>query len=168
MFAGSAIREALVPYIQAVKPDWNTDSTICLTCLNKARYQLVESHLKQELGELSDVEKEVVEVIRNHELVSENPEEAAKQVLTFGDCLSGRIAEFGGSWTFIIAFSLILIVWVFVNTSARLSRPFDPFPYLLLNLVLSCLDALQAPVIMMSQDRQEDKDRVSAELDYKT
>ncbi len=78
----------------------------------------------------------------------------------------GRMAQFGGSWTFIALFGCVLIVWILINSVALVSKPFDPYPYILLNLVLSCLAAMQAPVIMMSQNRQEAKDRARATHDY--
>jgi uncharacterized membrane protein len=77
------------------------------------------------------------------------------------------MAEFGGSWRFISLFIAVMVIWIIINTIALLSKPFDPFPYILLNLVLSCLAAIQAPIIMMSQNRQEAKDRLRAEFDYR-
>ena len=86
--------------------------------------------------------------------------------LTFGEKMADRIALFAGSWTFIGIFLGVLAVWIFINSMALLIKPFDPFPYILMNLILSCIAALQAPVIMMSQNRQEKKDRLRAEHDY--
>ena len=88
--------------------------------------------------------------------------------LTFGERLSDRVATIGGSWRFIIAFSLFLVVWAALNTLLLAASAFDPFPYIFLNLMLSMLAALQAPVIMMSQNRQAAKDRLDARLDYET
>ena len=86
--------------------------------------------------------------------------------LTFGELLSDRIAEFGGSWGFLLVFGAVMALWIGINSLTLLSRPFDPYPYILLNLLLSCLAAIQAPVIMMSQNRQEARDRLRAEHDY--
>jgi len=86
--------------------------------------------------------------------------------LTFGERLADKMADFAGSWIFIISFGVILLIWIIFNSIEFLYHPFDPYPYILLNLVLSCLAALQAPVIMMSQNRQETKDRIRAEHDY--
>jgi uncharacterized membrane protein len=86
--------------------------------------------------------------------------------LTFGEKIADSFAKFGGSWTFIISFLMIMALWIIVNIKL-LSHPFDRYPFILLNLVLSCLAALQAPVIMMSQNRQETKDREHADSDYK-
>lgn len=96
----------------------------------------------------------------------ERSENTSKEKSSFGDRLADRIAEFGGSWTFIIIFLSVLISWITFNSKYFLSKPFDPYPYILLNLVLSCIAALQAPIIMMSQNRQEKKDRERAENDY--
>ncbi|AUN97501.1 DUF1003 domain-containing protein [Bacteriovorax stolpii] len=84
---------------------------------------------------------------------------------TFGQRVSDNVADFGGSWTFILGFSFFLVLWVIYN-AYRGSQAFDPFPFILLNLILSCLAALQAPIIMMSQNRQEEKDRRRARSDY--
>ncbi|MGH9555277.1 MAG: DUF1003 domain-containing protein [Terriglobales bacterium] len=98
--------------------------------------------------------------------VSRNLNEEAEERLTFGERIADRVAAFGGSWTFILLFGGFLIGWMFVNGFLLASRTFDPFPFILLNLALSALAALQAPVIMMSQNRQSTKDRMKADLDY--
>ena len=84
----------------------------------------------------------------------------------FGERWADKVAEFGGSWTFIIVFTIMMIVWIGLNSWVLFFQPFDPYPYIFLNLVLSCIAALQAPIIMMSQNRQETKDRIRAEKDY--
>lgn len=81
--------------------------------------------------------------------------------------MADRVADFGGSWRFVIIFGAVLLVWVAINSAVLLWRPFDPYPFILLNLILSCLAAVQAPVIMMSQNRQESKDRMRGEQDYR-
>ena len=98
--------------------------------------------------------------------VSRNPNVEEQELLTFGQRVADKVASFGGSWTFIISFAVVLTVWVLLNSSALLARHFDPFPYILLNLVLSMLAAIQAPVIMMSQNRQAAKDRLKSDLDF--
>jgi uncharacterized membrane protein len=80
--------------------------------------------------------------------------------------MADHLASFGGSWTFIIIFGSILLMWIGLNSLLLLKKPFDPYPFILLNLVLSCLAAIQAPVIMMSQNRQEAKDRLRSQYDY--
>ncbi|HKJ09073.1 MAG TPA: DUF1003 domain-containing protein, partial [Gammaproteobacteria bacterium] len=109
---------------------------------------------------------EVVQSLREHEILARNVDAEFEQQLTLGERLSDRLAEFGGSWTFLIAFGGVLALWIVVNTALLVRHPFDPYPFILLNLVLSCLAAVQAPVIMMSQNRQEDRDRLRAQHDY--
>jgi uncharacterized membrane protein len=98
--------------------------------------------------------------------LSKNINTEFEQKLTFGERLADRIADFGGSWNFIVIFGGVLLLWVAVNSMIIISRPFDPYPFILLNLVLSCLAAIQAPVILMSQNRQESRDRLRSEHDY--
>jgi len=98
--------------------------------------------------------------------VTRNVNEEVAEKLTFGERLADRVAAFGGSWTFILLFGAIMVVWVVLNTSALLRDHFDPYPYILLNLVLSMLAAMQAPIIMMSQNRQSSKDRIQSDMDY--
>ena len=105
--------------------------------------------------------------MRQHEIVSSNLEKQFEKKLTFGERLSDRIAEFGGSWRFLITFFGILLVWIAINGVILMTHAFDPYPFILLNLILSCLAAVQAPVIMMSQNRAEARDRLRAENDYK-
>lgn len=104
------------------------------------------------------------ELLRMHVTRNANVEEA--ESLTMGQKIADHVAAFGGSWTFIILFSIIIAVWVGLNTMALLRHPFDPYPFILLNLVLSTLAAFQAPVIMMSQNRQAAKDRIKSDLDF--
>ena len=87
--------------------------------------------------------------------------------LTLGQKLADKVADFGGSWTFIIAFGVFLLIWILLNIYWLMNRAFDPYPFIFLNLILSCLAALQAPIIMMSQNRQEAKDRIRSKYDYK-
>jgi uncharacterized membrane protein len=104
------------------------------------------------------------ELLRTH--VAKNVNEEEEEMMTFGERLADRVAAFGGSWTFIIFFGAILLTWVAINTIALHDKGFDPYPYILLNLFLSMIASLQAPVIMMSQNRQGSKDRLKADLDY--
>lgn len=140
---------------------------ICFDDLNKFRTEYIEDVLEQEKGELSTLEAEVVTSFREHELLSENINAEFDQQLTVGDWVADRVAEFGGSWKFIILFGVVMVFWILLNALLLATRPFDPYPFILLNLVLSCLAAIQAPVIMMSQNRQESKDRLRAEHDYR-
>jgi uncharacterized membrane protein len=122
--------------------------------------------MEKERGEASDLEKEVLRSMEKQELVSRNTIDDYDQKLTLSQRLADRIASFGGSWRFILIFGGLLFLWVLVNSLVLLFRPFDPYPFIFLNLILSCLAAIQAPIIMMSQNRQEDKDRTRSQHDY--
>jgi uncharacterized membrane protein len=113
----------------------------------------------------AQIEKELQEKIRRRERVSKNVHVIHQEQLTFGQRVSDKLADVAGSWSFIFGFALVLVVWVFLNTAA-LVHHWDKYPYILLNLFLSMLAAIQAPVIMMSQHRQEDRDRIRGEHDY--
>lgn len=113
------------------------------------------------------MDQDVVEAIRDNSILSENIKENSLKPLTTGDRIADKVASFGGSWTFIISFFIFLLAWMFLNFWMLHNKGFDPYPFILLNLILSCLAAIQAPIIMMSQNRQEDKDRDRAEHDYK-
>jgi len=107
-----------------------------------------------------------MESLKEEELLSQNINVEFEQKLTLGERMADRLAEYAGSWRFITGFIVVLVVWVLINSLVLIVRPFDPYPFILLNLVLSCLAAMQAPIIMMSQNRQEAKDRLRSEHDY--
>ena len=107
-----------------------------------------------------------MEKLKSNKFISDNVEPDIESESTFGERLSDKIAEFGGSWKFIIFFLSFMGFWMGVNVVVYHERGYDPYPFILLNLVLSCLAALQAPIIMMSQNRQNDKDRQRSEHDY--
>ena len=165
--AGEVVRPTIVALIEKEHPQWNQEQPICQTCLNRFRLDYVEDVLEEDKGELSSLERDGLESLAQHELVAENVNEEFEQQLTFGERLADRIAEFGGSWGFITLFMGVLAVWIIINTMLLVKHPFDPYPFILLNLLLSCIAAIQAPVIMMSQNRQEDRDRLRAEHDYR-
>jgi len=127
----------------------------------------MEQVLAKEKGQLSKLDREVITSMVEHDPLVKDVEEEIQEKLTIGQKLADKIAEFGGSWTFIIIFFTLLLIWVAINSYVLLAKPFDPFPYILLNLFLSCLAAIQAPIIMMSQNRKEEKDRLRSENDYK-
>jgi uncharacterized membrane protein len=160
------VRPAVVETIRRRYPDWSPSGFICWPDLRQLRRQYVEDIMAEEKGQLSDLEHEVVRSLEEHELIAKNINVEFDQELTVGERVADHVAEFGGSWKFIILFGTVLAAWIVVNTLTLLARPFDPYPYILLNLVLSCIAAIQAPVIMMSQNRQETKDRLRAEHDY--
>ena len=105
--------------------------------------------------------------IKNNSILSENIQDDKESELTTGERIADKVASFGGSWTFIITFFSFILIWMLLNIWLLATKPFDPFPFILLNLILSCLAAIQAPIIMMSQNRQEQKDRQRGEHDYK-
>jgi uncharacterized membrane protein len=166
LIAASAVRPVVVKLIRREFPEWSADGFICADDLNRFRYDYIRSLIETERGELSDLEKEVVESLAKNEILSMHVDQEFESKLTFGQRLSDRMASFGGSWRFIIIFACILVLWIFVNSLLLTLKPFDPYPFILLNLILSCLAAIQAPIIMMSQNRQEAKDRLRASYDF--
>jgi uncharacterized membrane protein len=163
----SAIRPRLLKLIQEAHPEVGEQRFISAEELNKFRAQYVRGVIADEVGEVTALESEVVRSMQEHEIISEHVDREFETNLTFGERVADKIASFGGSWTFIIAFGGFLAAWIAVNTIILATRPPDPYPFILLNLILSALAAIQAPVIMMSQNRQEAKDRVRSEHDYK-
>ncbi|MGE4423691.1 MAG: DUF1003 domain-containing protein [Pseudodesulfovibrio sp.] len=167
MVPASTIRPSIFAEIVKERPDFTPSSYICTDDLNHFRFKYVEDIMRSEKGELSELDQEVLQSLERHELLSSNPEEELDRTRTTGERLADMIADFGGSWKFIIIFFAFIFIWMLVNTLLLVFRPFDPYPFILLNLMLSLLAAIQAPIIMMSQNRQEDKDRARAENDYK-
>ena len=167
LWRAATIRPGIAEIIKTANPGWDEHGWICFNDLHDYQIQYVQSLLQAEKGELSDLDVEVIEGLRRHEILTRNPEVDKATPSTFGARVADHVASFGDSWTFIIIFALVLISWVFVNSFVLIARPFDPFPYILLNLFLSMLAAIQAPVIMMSQNRQEARDRQRAVYDYK-
>ncbi|HET7849153.1 MAG TPA: DUF1003 domain-containing protein [Pseudolabrys sp.] len=161
------VRPSLLDRIRADHPDLPAEGFICLHDLDRFRSRYVTELLGEERGELTKLEQEVVQSLADHETLAENIEAEFSVQRTFGERLSDHLASFGGSWTFIMIFAGVLIVWMAFNAIVAARAQFDPFPFILLNLVLSCLAAVQAPIIMMSQKRQEAKDRLRSENDYR-
>jgi uncharacterized membrane protein len=162
-----SIRPQIMLLIKEAYPEWNSEKgMVSLEILNKFRDQYVQTLLREEKGELNKLDMDVMESIRNRETLSVNHVEEFNEKLTFGQRVADKMAIFGGSWKFIIIFCIILFTWIGVNAFILVKKPFDPFPFILLNLILSCLAAIQAPVIMMSQNRQEAKDRSRSQNDY--
>jgi uncharacterized membrane protein len=161
------IRVGIFNLIKSEHPDFNTDSYITLAELNQYRRLYLTSLIIQEKGELAIIDEDVMDAIKNNAILSENIQEEIETELSFGEKIADKVASFGGSWTFIIAFFSFILIWMLINIFVLASKPFDPYPFILLNLILSCLAAIQAPIIMMSQNRQEQKDRQRSEHDYK-
>lgn len=162
-----AVRPGVSALIKAELPDWQEGSSICRPDLARFRRRYVETLLSDERGELSALDRDVVDSLANGQIISRSPSDVQTTPATFGERTADYVAEFGGSWTFILSFGAVLVVWITINAIGLMVQPFDPYPFILLNLVLSCLAALQAPIIMMSQRRQETKDRLRAENDYR-
>jgi uncharacterized membrane protein len=166
LVGGFAVRDHLVDLITADHPNWSPNDVICRTDLARYRSQYVRSLLESEKGEITSLEEQVLTSLQQHEVLSTNVEAQFEGKWTLGERIADRVASFGGSWTFLICFGVFITLWILINSLVLLWRPVDPYPFILLNLVLSCLAAVQAPVIMMSQNRQEAKDRLRSQHDY--
>jgi uncharacterized membrane protein len=132
---------------------------------NEAAKLLAQRILDMGFEEMTAHEQRVIERVAKRLAVSRNVNQDHDRVLKFGDRLADQVASLGGSWTFLIAFGVFILAWVGLN-AAMLANAFDPYPYILLNLFMSMLASIQAPVIMMSQNRQAIKDRLAAAHDY--
>ena len=130
----------------------------------------MDKDVKDLLNAESEHIRKLQDIVRksldDEELIVQNLLNPPKEILTKGQSVSDKVARFGGSWVFIISFFIILTIWIVYNVTAPKGDNFDPYPFILMNLVLSCIAALQAPIIMMSQNRQEEKDRKRSENDY--
>jgi uncharacterized membrane protein len=166
VWPGELIREGIIETIRKKHPDWDDHGYICQDDLDHFRGEYVEDVLEEETGQISHLHEAVLESLKEHEILSRNINLEFEQELTFWERMSDKMADIGGSWSFILGFGLVILIWITANTIFLLRHPFDPYPYILLNLVLSCLAAIQAPIIMMSQNRQDAKDRLRSEHDY--
>lgn len=131
----------------------------------KSKSELVRFLLEKDKGDSLE-EEEMLHLLLQRKL-SKNTDAVDNRKLTFGERAADAIAQFAGSWTFILIFIFCLLLWIVINTVILISNAFDAYPFILLNLILSCVAAIQAPVIMMSQNRQEVKDRLRSQNDYK-
>ena len=161
------LRPALAERIRRDHPDLPHDATISHDELTRYRMAYLEELLQQERGEFTELDREVAESIARQDTIAANTEVEYEAQRSFGERLSDHLATFGGSWSFLIAFAIVLVVWMAINVWRGDKEAFDPYPFILLNLVLSCLAAIQAPIIMMSQKRQEAKDRQRSLNDYR-
>lgn len=161
------IRKSVYDLIKKEIPDFNSTCILSTSDLNIYRKKYIELHLTGELGQMTELEKNVVQNIDEDTTLTDKLEEQEKnQKNTFSQRIADNMAAFGGSWTFILSFLGIIFIWIASNVYILHNKGFDPYPFILLNLVLSCLAAFQAPVIMMSQNRQEEKDRERSRNDY--
>lgn len=166
LLPSSMVSSGILKIIEHEHPEWDSNGYICFKCLNQYRFKYMQNLMEDDLGELDSIEQEVIESLQDNSLLSENLNEEYEKSLTFGTRLADKVAAFGGSWRFVIWAIAVLALWVLGNSLVLLWKPFDPYPFILLNLFLSMLAALQAPIIMMSQNRQETRDRMRAENDY--
>jgi len=161
------IRNNIKELIKKSHPTWDTENgVISEEALNSFRAEYVKNLLEEEKGDLTKLEIEVLERIARFETLSKDIDLEAEDELSMGQKLADKVAEFGGSWTFIISFAGFIFSWILINIVFLAAKPFDPYPFILLNLLLSCLAAIQALIIMMSQNRQEEKDRLRSKHDY--
>jgi len=163
--SGKSIRQPIMELIQKDFPQFSAEEFLSLTELNDYREKYITEYLVRQTGELTELEQKVIDSISDRATLSDKLVEDEAQ-RTFGQKIADKVAAFGGSWTFIIAFLGFILIWICLNVFWLANRNFDPFPFILLNLILSCIAAIQAPVIMMSQNRQESKDRERAKKDY--
>lgn len=166
VFKISELDKELQKFILKVDTDLTAASTISHISLLNFRFQYINQLLKNEVSTSKQFDHELKHKIRTQQVHIKNVNDALKTKETFGQRIADGIAKFGGIWTFIIAFIFILVAWISLNTLPLFFEPFDKFPYILLNLALSCLAAIQAPIILMSQNRQTERDRVEADNDY--
>lgn len=161
------IRDGIFKLIKNDFPIINLDDYITFEELNKYRRLYLVSIIENEQVEIDKINNDVIQTFSTNTFLSEKLQIENEAQLTIGQKLADKIASFGGSWTFIIAFFSFISLWILINITNFYFNIFDPFPFILLNLILSCLAAIQAPIIMMSQNRKEQKDRVRSEQDYK-
>jgi uncharacterized membrane protein len=164
--SAKTIRHSVLNLIQKDNPQFSHDSYLSVSELNYYRDKYVSDYLVKEIGELTELDKTVLNSVSNNKTLTDKLEGEEDKVLTTGQRIADKVASFGGSWTFIISFGVFIFIWITVNVFWFVNKGFDPFPFILLNLILSCIAAIQAPVIMMSQNRQEEKDRDRSKKDY--
>lgn len=162
---GKLVRNGVLKEIIKEHPDFDKNCNLSLSELNQYRQQYVQQLLSKEVGTFTELEQTVLDNINQNHLIANDASEI-KNPMTTGQLWADRIASFGGSWKFISIFGVFLISWMVLNIYMLHNKAFDPYPFILLNLILSCLAAIQAPVIMMSQNRQDEKDRERAKNDY--
>lgn len=164
---GKSIRDSIFQYILKDYPDFSHDSVLSKNELSSYRERYITDYLVKELGELTDIEKIVLTSLTEKSTLSDKIDlDENESEYTTGQKIADMVASFGGSWKFIILFAIFISLWIMLNVYIFVKNEFDPYPFILLNLILSCLAALQAPVIMMSQNRQEEKDRERSKKDY--
>ncbi|CAD0009980.1 DUF1003 domain-containing protein [Flavobacterium chungangense] len=163
--SGKSIHNPILGLIVKDHPSFCDSDFISFEELNAYRQKYISSYLSAEIGALSNLEESVISSLKEDKSIVSIVEDE-DETRNFGQKIADKVADFGGSWTFIISFLLFIVIWIASNVYILADKGFDPYPFILLNLILSCIAALQAPVIMMSQNRQEEKDRTRAKKDY--
>lgn len=162
----SELELELLGYIQSKNPAAQETDEITYRQVLDYRYAYINQLLSEEMNATEAFNENYHEKIQRKDLQTKNLNKALAKQETFGDKIADKIAEFGGSWPFIITFIVFLLAWIVLNATGLFFKPFDKYPFILLNLALSCLAALQAPIIMMSQNRAAERDRAQADNDY--
>ena len=168
LFPLSMVKSSTYKLIKREHPNLTPHDLICEKDFSRFKSLRASEILKKFKTHLSKNERLVLKAINNQYVISADPEDLIDEKATFGDRMADRIALFGGSWAFVISFFAFLFIWIIVNSFLLFTHPFDPYPYILLNLALSCLAAIQAPIILMSQNRQDKKDRIRSHIEYRT
>jgi uncharacterized membrane protein len=163
--SGKIIRNPIIALMQNDFPNFTKEQFLSLTELNLYREKYISNYLSNEIDTLATIESKVNDELKEYDSLVSTIEEKAEP-RTFGQVIADKVADFGGSWRFISLFGVFIVLWILANIYMLSNSGFDPYPFILLNLILSCLAALQAPVIMMSQNRLEEKDRERARKDY--
>ena len=167
---GFTVRPSILKLIHEVEPNFSNDSWISKEELKKFKQKYIENYLDEENGDMNELKKFVAQAVSNHDFLSTNyinSIDADEEKRSLKDTIADKIAEFGGSWNFIFMFFLFVLIWCCFNTYVLTTKSFDPYPYIFLNLVLGCIASIQAPIIMMSQNRASDIDRKRALNDFK-
>jgi uncharacterized membrane protein len=167
LLRSDTVRPQVADHIARTHPEWNGTSFVCRSCLASESGNYVVAALERERGELSAIEMELARRSGESGLVAEHLDEEFRRAMTVGQRAADATARVGGSWGFVIGFGCVLATWIGFNSLVLAGQAFDPYPYILLNLVLSCLAALQAPIIMMAQNRQAARDRAQADQDFR-
>jgi len=164
--SGKEIRPSILKIIQEDFPEFSEKNDISLSELNIYRNKYIAEAQVSQNNEIEYLTQKVHQAITDKTTISEVLAEDNEDHLTVGQKVADKVALFGGSWVFIISFFVFLFIWILINILWLSNKGFDPYPFILLNLILSCIAAMQAPVIMMSQNRQEEKDRSRSKKDY--
>jgi uncharacterized membrane protein len=164
--SGKRVRQSIFELIQKENPKFTGEQFLSAGELNNYREKYIEGFLEKQIGSLNDLDHTVLDSLKSKTLLTDKLDGDEVQAMSYGQRVADQVASFGGSWTFIISFALFLLIWICINIYWLGNKGFDPYPFILLNLILSSLAAIQAPVIMMSQNRQEEKDRERGKKDY--